>query len=50
MASERAERFVHQHDFGIVGKHARNRDPLFHSAGELMRDKHRQTAASRRAK
>ena len=34
---ERAERLVHQHDLGVVGEHARDRDALLHAAGELVR-------------
>jgi len=34
---ERAERLVHQHDLGVVGEHAGNRDALLHAAGQLMR-------------
>src|SRR5262249_58200297 len=34
---ERCKRFVHQKNRGIVGKGARNGDPLLHPAGEMMR-------------
>ena len=34
---ERAERFVHQQDVGVVGEHARDGDALLHAAGKLAR-------------
>ena len=34
---ERAERLIHQHDFGVIGQHAGNRHALLHAAGKLMR-------------
>ena len=34
---ERAEGFVHQHDFGIIGEHAGNGNALLHAARKLVR-------------
>ena len=34
---ERAERLVHQHDFGIIGEHPGDRHALLHAAGKLVR-------------
>ena len=34
---ERAERLVHQQEFGVVGQHARDRHALLHAARQLVR-------------
>ncbi len=34
---QRAERFVHQQQLGVVDKRAADRDTLAHAAGQLMR-------------